>query len=67
MHAIDVCNGYARKLLFRDPLEAADVDAVHLAHRRVVADAKDTHTAMSAEVVVVLLLAKHVADQVTFT
>ena len=67
MHAIDVRNGYARQFLFRDSFEATDIDAVHLAHRRLIADAKDANTAMPAEIVVVLFLSKDVADQLTLT
>jgi hypothetical protein len=55
MHAIYVCDGYVRQLLFRDSVEAADVDPVHFADRCLVSDAKDPDSAMPTEIVMVFL------------
>jgi hypothetical protein len=54
MKAIDVRDGYCRELSIRYIRQAAYVDSVHLADRRFVSDAKRSHSAVPAEVVLVL-------------
>src|SRR5688500_6064170 len=66
MHAVDIADRNLRQLLFADPLEAADVDPVHLADRRVVADAERPHAAPPAEEVLVLAGVESVLGQLCF-
>jgi len=66
VHAVDVGDWNGRQFFLRDSLQAADIDAVHLADRRVVADAEDPDAAMLAEVVVISLRTKYVAGEFTF-
>ena len=55
MQAIDVCDLQLGQLLFSYLVKAANVNAIHLAHRRVIADAKCSHATMPAEVMVILV------------
>src|SRR5687768_18146851 len=53
VQAVDICDGDFRQLFFGDALQAADVDAVHSAHRRLVADTKGTDsTTLTKEVLI---------------
>src|SRR5687768_1682952 len=65
--AVDVGDRNLRVLLVRDVLEAADVHAIHLADRRIVADAESAHAAMTAEVMKVLLRVEDVLRQLGFS
>src|SRR5918995_332825 len=56
-----------RELLVRDILEAANIHAIHLADRRVVADAKSAHAAMTAEEMKILLRVEDVLRQLGFS
>jgi hypothetical protein len=47
--AVDVRDRNSRYLRLREPFEATDVDAIHLAHGRVVADTEGPHAADLAE------------------
>ncbi len=55
VHTVDVRDWNLREILFRNSFQTADVDAVHLSDRRVIADSKWTHTASLAEEVLILL------------
>src|SRR5205085_12694674 len=63
VQAVDVGNRHLGQRLVRDVLEAAEIHAVHLADRRVVAHAKGTHATAPAEVVLVPLAAEKILRQ----
>src|SRR5688572_13508705 len=54
VHAVDVRDRDFRQLFVGDALQAADVHAVHLSHRRLVADTKGTDSTMLTEEVLIL-------------
>lgn len=62
VHAVDVRNGYARKLLFGDTFEAAHVDSVHVG-----TDAENSDAAVLAEKVLSLPRAEQVLRQIALT
>src|SRR4051812_3018828 len=65
VQAIDVGDRQIRELLVGE-LEAAEIHAVHLADRRVVADAEGAHAAAAAEVMLVLLAGEEIPDDLAF-
>src|SRR3954453_11485845 len=65
VQAIDIGDRQLREL-FVGELEAAEIYAVHLADRRVVADAEGAHAAAAAEVVLVLLAGEEIPDELAF-
>jgi hypothetical protein len=65
VQAIDVADRQIRELLLRE-LEAAEIHAVHLADRRLVADAEGAYAAAATEVVLVLLAAEEIPDELGF-
>src|SRR5436189_2836067 len=66
VHTVDVGHGDARELFLRDALQATDVDAVHLANRRLRSDAEGTDAAVLAEVVQVLACIEAVLGKLSF-
>src|SRR5580765_2748068 len=65
VQAIDIGDRQFRELLLRE-LEAAQIHAVHLADRRLIADAEGAYAAAATEVVLVLLAAEEVLSQLAF-
>ena len=63
---IDVGNGHPGQLFLGDVFQAAQVDAIHLADRRVVPDSKGADAAALAEVVVIVSRVEHVLRQIRF-
>ena len=66
VHTVDVGHGDARELFLRDALQATDVDAVHLANRRLRSDAEGTDAAVLAEAVQVLACIEAVLGKLSF-
>jgi hypothetical protein len=56
-----------RQFLFRDTLQAPDVDPVHLADWRIVADSEGTDTAVPAKEMLILSSIEQVLRQLSFT
>src|SRR6185437_7074880 len=65
MHAVHVGYRDLRELFLRDAFQAADVDTVHRADRRVHANTEDAHAAMLAKEMMVLLRAEQVLCELT--
>src|SRR5215207_6018052 len=65
--AVHVSDRDLRELLVRDFLKAAKIDAVHLADRRVVADAESAHAAMTAEEMKIFLRVEDILRQLGFS
>ena len=62
---VGVDDGRSRELFVGGVVQAHQVDAVHLAHGRFVADAKRAHAAVFAKVVVVFLGVEEVLGQIS--
>jgi len=66
LHAVYVSYVEPGKLLLRDAMKASDVYSVHLADRRVIADAERADAAGFAEVVVILRGVEHIPRKQVF-
>src|SRR3970040_345764 len=64
---IDVGDGNLRQLFLRDAFQAAHVDTVHLADRRLVADAEGAHATTPAEEVLILAGIEKVLGELLLT
>lgn len=64
VYTVNVRDGDLGELRFADPLQATNVDAVHLSNGRLVADPERSNTAVLAEEVLVLPCIEEVLRQV---
>lgn len=63
MHPINIGDRNLRQLFLRDAFQTADIDPIHFADRRIVADAKRADAADFAEEVLILFGVKQVFGQ----